>query len=253
MLACHAGGRGFESRPPRHTHQKLQKIFQMSQNSGIFPKDWYFHLKEHMNSSAFKELRNFVLHERTQFNIFPPKEEIFTAFQKTPLEKVKVVILGQDPYHKKGQAHGLAFSVRENIPIPPSLQNIFKELHSDLGLRIPQSGDLSKWAERGVFLLNTALTVRETNPNSHRGKGWEEFTNEVIRVISKEREKIVFILWGSNAQQKSDLIDKNKHMILKAPHPSPLSAYRGFFDSKPFSKTNNYLKENGGYGLNWEL
>jgi uracil-DNA glycosylase len=252
MLACHAGGRGFESRPPRHL-QNTSKENKMSQQQGLFPKDWYFYLEQHMNSSSFKELRKFVMIERVHYNVFPPKEEIFTAFEKTPLEKVKVVILGQDPYHRKGQAHGLSFSVRKNIPIPPSLQNIFKELYNDLGIEAPESGDLTKWAERGVFLLNTALTVREGVANSHQGKGWEKFTDEVIRVISRERSGVVFILWGGNARQKKNLIDKSKHLIIESVHPSPLSVYRGFFESKPFSKTNNYLRENGGSILNWEL
>jgi len=222
-------------------------------SSGRFPDEWHNHLKESMSSDSFKELKRFILQERKERTVFPPSEDIFNAFIYTPLEKIKVVILGQDPYHNYNQAHGLAFSVRDGIKVPPSLQNIYVELQHDLGLNIPDSGNLQKWAERGVFLLNTVLTVRKGEANSHRGRGWEEFTDSVIETISQERSGVVFILWGKPAQSKEKLIDSSKHLILKAPHPSPLSAYRGFFGSKPFSRTNGYLKSIGKTAINWQL
>jgi uracil-DNA glycosylase len=194
-----------------------------------------------------------VSEERQRGEVFPPSEDMFSAFIHTPLEKVKVVILGQDPYHNYNQAHGLAFSVRDGIKTPPSLQNIYIELNSDLGYDIPDNGNLQKWAERGVFLLNTVLTVRKGEANSHRKRGWEEFTDSVIETISREKEGVVFILWGKPAQSKEALIDTSKHFVLKAPHPSPLSAFRGFFGSKPFSKANNYLKIRGETPINWKL
>lgn len=180
-------------------------------------------------------------------------DNIFTAFNLTPFEKIKVVILGQDPYHGKGQAQGLAFSVPEGMLLPPSLRNILLEYHDDLGYVMPSRGDLSKWAEEGVFLLNTVLTVRAGEAHSHKGRGWETFTDAVIRLISDKKENVVFILWGKPAQDKSKLIDESKHLILKAPHPSPLSSYRGFFGSKPFTKTNTYLIEHGIKEIDWKL
>jgi uracil-DNA glycosylase len=220
---------------------------------GKFPDGWYSHLKESMTSESFRNLRKFVSEERQRGEVFPPSEDMFSAFIYTPLEKVKVVILGQDPYHNYNQAHGLAFSVRDGIKTPPSLQNIYIELKSDLGYDVPDSGNLQKWAERGVFLLNTVLTVRKSEANSHRKRGWEEFTDSVIETISREKEGVVFILWGKPAQSKEALIDTSKHFVLKAPHPSPLSAFRGFFGSKPFSKANNYLKSRGETPINWKL
>ena len=184
--------------------------------------------------------------------IYPPQEDIFNAFYYTPPDKIKVVILGQDPYHGEGQAHGLCFSVREGNKIPPSLRNIFKELHSDLGCEIPASGELTKWANNGVFLLNTILTVEQKSPAVHKGKGWEIFTNTVIRQISKEKEKVVFILWGKYAQAKKSLIDGKKHLVLTAPHPAAevyAGGKAGFFGSKPFSKVNEFLKE----PVDWSL
>jgi uracil-DNA glycosylase len=225
----------------------------MSSNSGRFPDDWFNFLKSSIQSENFRELREFVSGEREIFEIYPEKEDVFRAFIETPFEKVKVVILGQDPYHGKGQAHGLAFSVKDGVATPPSLKNIFQELNSDIGVESPNSGDLTKWANRGVFLLNTVLTVREGQANSHRDRGWEEFTDSVIHTISKEKEGIVFILWGRPAQSKANLIDSTKHHIIQAPHPSPLSAFRGFFDSKPFSETNRYLKNRGDVPINWDL
>jgi uracil-DNA glycosylase len=185
--------------------------------------------------------------------IFPPGNRIFSAFDQTPFDKVKVVILGQDPYHGMGQAHGLCFSVNDGIQIPPSLQNIFKELKTDNGFEIPQSGNLSKWANQGVFLLNATLTVRQNEAGSHQKKGWETFTDKVIQHISDQKEHVVFILWGKFAQSKNKLIDTTKHLVLVAAHPSPLSAYNGFLGCKHFSKTNDYLQRNHKEPIDWQL
>jgi uracil-DNA glycosylase len=225
----------------------------LDSNNGRFPDDWFQHLKESIQSDNFKQLRQFISEERKSFNIFPPQRDIFRAFIDTPFDKVRVVILGQDPYHRLGQAHGLAFSVKKGVPIPPSLQNIFTELYNDMKIERPQDGDLSSWAKKGVFLLNTVLTVRESQANSHRGKGWEQFTDEVIRKISQKKSGVVFILWGKPAGEKRKLIDSSKHLIIEAPHPSPLSAYRGFFGSAPFSQTNGYLKKQGYGSINWRV
>ena len=221
--------------------------------NGFFPNDWFQYLKPVMTSPQFRSLKSFIIQERRQYNIFPPKEDMFRAFIETPFENVKAVILGQDPYHGRGQAHGLAFSVKKGVPIPPSLQNIFLELQNDLGIEPPHHGNLTQWANRGVLLLNTVLTVREGQANSHRGKGWELFTDEVIRTISREKSGVVFILWGRPAGEKRNLIDNSKHLILQAPHPSPLSAFRGFFGSAPFSKTNRYLESVGKTPINWKI
>ena len=201
----------------------------------------------------YKELYQFVRSEYSSAQIFPPADDIFNAFHFTPLSEVKVVILGQDPYHNVGQAHGLCFSVKPGTDIPPSLVNIYKELQDDLGCPIPNNGYLTKWAKQGVLLLNTVLTVRAHMANSHRGKGWEEFTDAAIRALNKQDRPIVFILWGSPAQQKKKMLNNPKHLILEAPHPSPLSAYRGFFGSKPFSKTNAYLTQNGITPIDWTI
>lgn len=182
--------------------------------------------------------------------VFPPREEIYTAFELTSFENVRVVILGQDPYHGKGQSHGLAFSVNEGIKIPPSLRNMYKELEDDLNVT-RTGGSLKDWAEEGVLLLNTVLTVDAHNANSHRGLGWEQFTDSVIEIVSGELENVVFILWGKPAQQKEKLIDNSKHLVIKSPHPSPLSAYRGFFGSKPYSRANDYLEEKGRSTVDW--
>ncbi len=216
-------------------------------------KSWLKVLEAEFQSSYFKLLKQFLIEEKKRFRIYPPGALIFNAFDLTPLPKVKVVILGQDPYHGFGQAHGLCFSVPEGIPIPPSLRNIYAELHSDVGCRIPQHGSLEKWAHEGVLLLNATLTVRDSQPASHQGKGWERFTDAAIRAVSAEREKVVFLLWGNYAIAKENLIDQSKHLILKAPHPSPLSASRGFFGCRHFSKTNAYLEQNGIKAIDWQI
>lgn len=214
---------------------------------------WKKQLSSEFLKPYFKKLCAFLDEEENSQTIYPSMDKVFNAFNLTSFENIKVVILGQDPYHKVGQAHGLAFSVRKGIAFPPSLRNIFQEYSSDLGYKIPQSGDLTKWAKEGVFLLNTLLTVRAFEANSHKNQGWEYFTDAVIKMISDERENIVFILWGKPAQLKSKLIDGSKHLILIAPHPSPLSSYRGFFGSCPFTKTNSYLQEHGIRKIDWKL
>ena len=214
---------------------------------------WQAALKEEFHKSYYKHLFDKVREEYSRYQIFPSGDEVFTAFHLTPLDKVKVVILGQDPYHGDGQAHGLSFSVKPSVDIPPSLANIYKELEEDLGCYIPNNGYLEKWAKQGVLLLNTVLTVRAHQANSHRGIGWEEFTDAAIRVLNKEDRPIVFLLWGRPAQTKKSLLDNPKHLILEAPHPSPLSAYRGFFGSRPFSKINHFLEEQGETAIDWQI
>lgn len=199
----------------------------------------------------FQDLVAFVKDEYSRGLVFPPGKEIFNAFDFCPLDQVKVVILGQDPYHGPGQAHGLSFSVKEGQSFPPSLLNIFKEIKADLGKDMPPHGDLSRWAQQGVFLLNATLTVRAHQAGSHQKRGWEEFTDSVIQAISDKKEHVVFLLWGAYAQKKSSLIDSSKHMILKAPHPSPLSAHRGFLGCRHFSKANTYLESQGLEPINW--
>ncbi|HTD97684.1 MAG TPA: uracil-DNA glycosylase [Mucilaginibacter sp.] len=200
-------------------------------------------------------LRSFLKQEKDAgYKIYPKNADIFNAFKHTPFDELKVVILGQDPYHGVNQAHGLSFSVQKGITTPPSLRNIYKELTTDIpGFKTPTHGDLTKWAEQGVLLLNATLTVRDSSPASHQKKGWEEFTDKVIKTISDKKEGIIFILWGSYAQAKAELIDKNKHFILKSPHPSPFSADRGFFGSKPFSKTNEILIKEGKEPIDWQI
>lgn len=224
----------------------------MSVNPDIEP-GWKKVLAEDFSAPYFKELKDFLITEKKRETILPPGTEIFNAFNSTPFDRVKVVILGQDPYHGPHQAHGLAFSVRDGIRHPPSLVNIFKEIKSDLGHPYPKSGDLTSWAEQGVLLLNTVLTVRMSQPGSHQKKGWEIFTNSVISKISERKEGVVFLLWGKFAHAKETLIDKSKHFILKAAHPSPLSAYNGFFGCRHFSTTNRILKENGFTPIDWAL
>ena len=202
-------------------------------------------------SKTLKDLQEKIDQERERYVIYPPKEEMFAAFWMTPYDKVKVVILGQDPYHGAGQANGLAFSVKEGVKLPPSLRNIFKEREADLGIPVSTSGDLSDWAESGVLLLNTVLTVREKAPGSHRHLGWENFTDDVIKAVDRKDEPCVFILWGKQAAEKEKLLKNRHHLILKAPHPSPLSAYRGFFGTRPFSKTNTFLKDRGRGTIDW--
>lgn len=212
---------------------------------------WKIALNQVFGQRFFESLFAFVKDEYATTKVFPPPKEIFNAFNHCPINSVKVVILGQDPYHGPGQAHGLAFSVRPGVPFPPSLSNIFKEIESDLGKPLPLNGDLTRWADQGVFLLNATLTVRAHQAGSHQKKGWEEFTDEVIRAISDQREHVVFFLWGAYAQKKSILIDASKHLLLKAPHPSPLSSYRGFFGCKHFSTANEYLIANGITPIDW--
>lgn len=215
--------------------------------------EWYEALKGEFAKPYYRQLFQTVNQEYRSRQVFPPAGDIFNAFHLTPLNQVKVVILGQDPYHNDGQAHGLCFSVKKGVSIPPSLVNIYQELHDDLGCRIPNHGYLTKWAEQGVLMLNTVLTVRAHQANSHRGIGWEEFTDAAIEVLNKENRPIVFILWGAPAQRKEKMLHNPNHLILKAPHPSPLSAYRGFFGSKPFSQTNEFLKAHGVEPIDWQI
>lgn len=215
--------------------------------------DWLEALKGEFRKPYYKELFQKVNEEYQTKQIFPPADDIFNAFHLTPLKDVKVVILGQDPYHNVGQAHGLCFSVKKGVPAPPSLVNIYKELQDDLGCTIPNHGYLVKWARQGVLMLNTVLTVRAHQANSHRGIGWEQFTDAAIRALNEQDRPIVFILWGSPAQKKKVMLNNPKHLILEAPHPSPLSAYRGFFGSKPFSKTNEFLKASGIAEIDWQI
>lgn len=216
------------------------------------PGDWIYHLESEFRKPYWGVLKEFLLQEKMQGNIvYPPASNIFEAFKLTPFQSIKVVILGQDPYHGPGQAHGLCFSVPDKIPTPPSLVNIFKEIESDTGSKSTSTGNLTDWAKQGVFLLNSVLTVRAGLAGSHRNRGWEIFTDEVIRLISTYREGIVFLLWGSYAIAKSELIPPNKHLILTAPHPSPLSAYRGFMGCKHFSQTNAFLQQQGKSEIHW--
>ena len=216
-------------------------------------ESWREVLKEEFEKEYFLNLKNFLKEEKEKFTVFPPGKLIFSAFDHTPFNNVKVVIVGQDPYHDDGQANGLCFSVSDGIKKPPSLQNIFKEINSDLGLAIPETGNLEKWATQGVLLLNATLTVRAHNAGSHQKKGWETFTDKVISVISEKREKVIFMLWGKFAQSKVNLIDTDKHYILYAAHPSPLSAYNGFFGCKHFSQTNTILEKIGKEPIDWSL
>ncbi|WNG52255.1 uracil-DNA glycosylase [Archangium minus] len=217
------------------------------------PADWKKVLKDVLAGPEFAQLEAFVEEERREHTVYPTEEDLFSAFRLTPYEKVKVLLLGQDPYHGPGQAHGLAFSVQPGVKPPPSLVNIFKELQSDLGVPKPKEGSLVPWAKQGVLLLNAVLTVREGQANAHEGHGWEHFTDAVIQKVSDKEDAVVFLLWGSYAQKKEALIDTTRHVILKAPHPSPLSAKKGFFGSRPFSKTNEELKERGREPIDWRL
>lgn len=215
--------------------------------------DWLIPLKPEFGKPYYAKLYQTIREEYQTREIFPPADDIFNAFSYTPLGEVKAVILGQDPYHDVGQAHGLCFSVKPDVAIPPSLVNIYKELHEDCGCDIPNNGYLTKWAKQGVLLLNTVLTVRAHQANSHRGIGWEEFTDAAIRILNEQDRPIVFILWGKPAQMKKSMLNNPKHLILEAPHPSPLSAYRGFFGSKPFSKTNQFLETHGLSPIDWQI
>ena len=216
-------------------------------------EQWYNALKDEFEASYFADIKSFLIEEKKQHIVFPPSSLIFNAFNLTPFDDVKVVILGQDPYHNIGQAHGLAFSVPDNIQKPPSLINIFKELNQDLGVPIPTHGNLEKWAKEGVLLLNASLTVRAHMAASHAKIGWQYFTDAAIKALSDKKQNLVFILWGNYAIAKENLIDHNKHLILKTVHPSPLSASRGFFGCKHFSKTNEYLVKNNIKPIDWSL
>jgi len=214
---------------------------------------WKEVLASEFGHSYFMELKEFLTEEKSRFTVYPPCSQIFNAFQLTPFNQVKVVILGQDPYHGPGQAHGLCFSVPRGIAPPPSLVNIFKEIEKDLGIPIPDMGNLEKWARQGVLLLNATLTVRANQPGSHQRKGWENFTHAVISKLSERRVGLIFLLWGKFAQEKESLIDTNRHYILKAAHPSPFSAYNGFFGCRHFSKTNEILRKHGLEEIDWNL
>lgn len=215
---------------------------------------WLKLLSEEFEAEYFSTLRYFLQEEKKTQTVYPPGSLIFNAFDHTPVNKVKAVIIGQDPYHGPNQAHGLCFSVNDGIKIPPSLKNIYKELNSDIGMEEPDSGNLTKWADQGVLLLNATLTVRAKCAGSHQGKGWEQFTNSAIQKLSDKRNNLVFLLWGKYAQNKASLINsQNDHLILKAPHPSPFSAHTGFLGCKHFSKTNNFLKEKGMEPIDWNL
>ena len=216
-------------------------------------ESWRKRLQEEFDKPYFEKLVAFVKSEYGHANVLPPGHQIFHVFNSCPFEKVKVVILGQDPYHNNGQAHGLCFSVKKGVDVPPSLVNIYKELHDDLGCTIPDHGCLTKWANQGVLMLNTVLTVRAHQANSHRGIGWEEFTDAAIMALNGQDRPIVFILWGAPAQRKKAMLNNPKHLILTAPHPSPLSAYRGFFGSRPFSKTNEFLESQGEEPIDWQI
>ena len=213
---------------------------------------WNEILAEEMQKDYYQELQAFVQKRRAEVRVFPEEKNVFNALELTPFESVKVVILGQDPYHGFGQAHGLSFSVQKGTPLPPSLKNIYKELQEDIGGELPTEGDLSHWAKQGVLLLNTVLTVEEGNANSHKGMGWERLTNRLIESLNELNHPVIFILWGKPAQDKEKLITNPSHVILKAPHPSPLSAYRGFFGSKPFSKVNEILIQQGQTLICWK-
>lgn len=215
--------------------------------------EWEEALRPEFRKPYYRKLFETVVSEYKTHRVYPPADDIFNAFHFTPVSRVKVVILGQDPYHEEGQAHGLSFSVRPGVEIPPSLVNIYQELHDDLGCYMPNNGCLEKWAKQGVMLLNTVLTVRAHQANSHQNIGWEEFTDAAIRVLADQDRPMVYILWGRPAQRKAGMIYNPKHLILKSPHPSPLSAYRGFFGSRPFSKTNQYLESCGLTPIDWQI
>ena len=215
--------------------------------------DWTPWLKEEWQKPYFKELSAFIHQEYEQQEIFPPKKLVFSAFEETPLADIKVVILGQDPYHHPGQAHGMCFSVNPGVQLPPSLLNIFKEIAREYGTKIPNNGYLMPWAKQGVFLLNTVMTVRAYTPKSHAGKGWETFTDHVIQKINEKEEPVVFLLWGSDAKKKKEMIDTSKHLVLESVHPSPLSANRGFFGNDHFKKANQFLEEHGEAPIVWQI
>lgn len=215
--------------------------------------DWLGPLSEEFKKPYYRELYTKIKKEYETHTVYPPTEDLFSAYAATPLSKVKVVIIGQDPYHEHGQAHGMCFSVKPGVQTPPSLENIYKELHDDLGLYIPNNGYLEKWAKQGVLLLNTVLTVRAHAANSHKGLGWEQFTDATIKAVNELETPVVFLLWGSNARAKKALLNNPKHLVLEAPHPSPLSVYRGFYGCKHFSKCNEFLEKNGQSPIDWQI
>ena len=215
--------------------------------------DWLQPLQKEFKKPYYRKLYDTVKREYSTYQVFPPADDIFNAFHLTPLSEVKVVILGQDPYHNVNQAHGICFSVQPTVEIPPSLENIYKELHDDLGCKIPNNGYLVKWAKQGVLLLNTVLTVRAHQANSHQNIGWEQFTDAVIEILDQQDRPMVFLLWGKPAQRKKAMLHNPNHLILEAPHPSPLSAYRGFFGCRHFSKTNQFLEEHGLTPIDWQI
>jgi uracil-DNA glycosylase len=217
------------------------------------PPPWQPVLAAESQKPYFHKLAQFLAEERSAHTIFPPAPEVFSALALTPYEGVRVLLLGQDPYHDNNQAHGLAFSVRPGVPTPPSLQNIFKELRDDLGCRIPNNGYLAHWAEQGILLLNAVLTVRAHTPNSHKNKGWEQFTDAIIRAVNAKDEQVIFVLWGGYAQKKLSLIDTERHVVVQSAHPSPLSARNGFFGSRPFSRINTILREAGQPAIDWQI
>ncbi len=219
----------------------------------MIDNDWLEPLSAEFKKPYYARLYKFVNEEYRTHTIYPKKEDVFAAYDRTPLANVKVLILGQDPYHEPNQAHGLCFSVNPGIDIPPSLVNIYKEMHDDIGCYIPDNGYLIKWADQGVMLLNTVLTVRAHQANSHRGQGWEEFTDATIAALNKQDRPIVFMLWGSPAQKKASMLNNPNHLVLKAPHPSPLSAYRGFFGCRHFSKANDFLAAHGEQPIDWQI
>ena len=215
--------------------------------------EWLNAVGDEFHKPYYSKLYKFISEEYSKHVVYPPSEDIFNAFHLTPLDKVKVVIIGQDPYHEPNQAHGLCFSVKPEVDIPPSLVNIYKELHDDCGCYIPDNGYLVNWAKQGVLMLNTLLTVRAHQAFSHKGQGWEQFTDAIIKAVNMQDRPIVYLLWGKPAQEKASMLKNPKHLILKAPHPSPLSAYRGFFGCKHFSKTNEFLEKNGITPINWQI
>ncbi|MBQ7977232.1 MAG: uracil-DNA glycosylase [Clostridia bacterium] len=216
-------------------------------------KSWYERLKPEFEKPYYKELQEFLKDEYAHYTIYPEADNVFNALNLVPFDKVRVVIIGQDPYHGPKQAHGLCFSVQKGVDVPPSLQNIYKEIQNDLGYPIPKTGELTHWAKQGVLLLNSVLTVRAGQANSHKGKGWEEFTGAIIKMLSDRPEPVIFILWGNNAKAVASAVDTSKHFILTAPHPSPLSAYAGFFGCKHFSKCNEFLKSLGTEPIDWHI
>lgn len=219
----------------------------------MFGNDWDEVLQDEVQKPYFDELRYALAREYKTHTVYPPKDLLFSALKLTPYHGTRVVILGQDPYHGAGQAHGLSFSVMPGVRIPPSLRNIYAELHEDIGVPVPNHGYLKHWAEEGVLMLNAVLTVRESQPNSHKGLGWEQFTDAVMEKLNERTEPMVFILWGSHAQQKGAFIDKSRHLVIQSPHPSPFSAHRGFLGSRPFTKANTYLESHGLKGIDWAI